>query len=178
MIQLFLGTISKPPPYGIVGEDNNVIYKQERYDGKMLFDVVRYKGSTGEINLTWAVTIEPGTPNSFAVTPKTGELRFIEGQWNSSIQLRFPFIPDTKQEIRVFVRLVNLSDGAMLGNFTAVKITFPSNVRDDKLTTVTTPTKNDNNEITVYLVILLSVLPVGILLIIVAIVCTCKRQKR
>jgi hypothetical protein len=177
---LFLSdTQSKPPPHAAIEENNNVIYSPERYGGQMLLDVARYKGSTGAIKLTWGVNIEPNAPASFVVSPMSGEVEFSEGQWNSSIHLRFPFIPDTDQEIGIFVKLLNVSGGAMLGNFTSVKITFPSNVGDDE---VTTPVKDNNNsnKSDVILKILLPCLSGALLLIgiIAAIIVLCRGRDR
>ena len=172
-------TLSKPPPRAVIGKDNNVIYSSERYGGEMLLDIARYKGSTDVIKITWGVTIEPNTPDSFVVSPMFGEVEFGEGQWNSSIHLRFPFIPDTDQEIGIFVKLLNVSGGAMLGNFTSVKITFPSNVGDDEVTTLVKD-KNNSNRSDVVLKILLPCLSGALLIIgmIAASIFLCKGQKR
>ena len=97
----------------------------------MLLDVNRYKGSTGAIKLTWVITLDPNVPASLNVSAMFGQLEFCEGQWNSSIHLRFPFILARDQEISISVKLHNVSSGAMLGNFTRVKITFPANVYDN-----------------------------------------------
>jgi hypothetical protein len=176
----FLGIISKLPPHAIIEEDNNVIYSPERYGGEVLLDVARYKGSTGAIKLTWGIAIEPNTPASFVVSPMFGEVEFSEGQWNSSIRLRFPFIPDTDQEIGIFVKLLNVSGGAMLGNFTSVKITFPSNVGDDEVTTPVND-NNNSNKSDVILKILLPCLSGALFIIgvIAAIIFLCRgRRKR
>ena len=124
-ILIVLDTVSKPPPHAVF-EDDNVMYRQERYGGEMLLDVTRHKGSTGVIKLMWGAAIEPQVPASFIMSPMYGVLEFKEGQWNSSIHLEFSSIPDTNQEIEVIVKLINVSGGAMLGNFTTVKVTFPS----------------------------------------------------
>lgn len=123
LYSLVLDTLSKPP-HAVV-QDDNVKYSPERYGGEMLLNVARHKGSTGVIKLTWDATIKPHAPASIIVFPMYGVLEFKEGQWNSSIHLQFSFIPDVNQEIEVFVKLVNVSGGAMLGNFTTVKVIFP-----------------------------------------------------
>ena len=108
----------------------------------MLFDVYRYKGSTGAIKVTWGVTIEARAPVSFVVTPLFGELEFDEGQWNSSFHLRFPSIPLTDQKYGIFVKLLNVSGSAVLGNFTTVKISFPSKTSDTNDKTKNSKTNN------------------------------------
>ena len=168
----------RSPPHAVIEESNTVIYRPERYAGEMLLDVIRYKGSTGVINAAWGITVEPNTPSSFIVTPKSGEVEFSEGQWNSSIHLRFPFIPETDQKIEIVVKLLSVSDGAMLGNFTSVKITFPPNVGDDE---VTKPVEEYNsNETNVILKILLPCLSGALLIlgIIAASICLCKGKER
>jgi hypothetical protein len=100
----------------------------------MFLDVARYKGSTGSIKLAWGVTITPNTAVSFIRSPMFGHLEFSEGQWNSSIHLRFVFIPVTDQEIGIYVKLHNVSGGGTLGKFTDVKITFPSKINDESNT--------------------------------------------
>lgn len=146
----------------------------------MLLDVARHKGSTGIVQLTWGVTIEPNAPASFIVSPMSGVVEFNEGQWNSSIHLGFPFIPDSDQKIEIFVKLLNVSGGAMLGNFTTVKVTFPPNVGNSEVIN-TKPVKNSKSDKTdVILKILLPSLS-GALLIIgitAAIIFICKGQDR
>ncbi len=154
-------------------EDNNVIYSPERYDGEMLLDVARYKGSTGAVKLTWGVTMEPNTPASFIVSPVFGQLEFAEGQWNSSIHLRFPSIPALAQKIGIFVKLFNASGGAMLGNFSSVKIIFPPNINDSKVV------KDNGNKTGVNLEILLPCLGGALLIIgLIAVICLSKGRKR
>ena len=170
-------SLTKSPPHGVIEESNTVIYRPERYAGEMILDVVRYKGSTGAINVAWGITVEPNTPSSFIVTPKSGEVKFSEGQWNSSIHLRFPFILETDKEIEIFVKLLSVSDGAMLGNFTSVKITFPPNVGDGE---VTKPVEEyESNEANVILKILLPCLSGALLIIgiIAASICLCKGKE-
>ncbi len=143
-----------------------MIYSPERYDGEMLLDVARYKGSTGAVKLTWGVTMEPNTPASFIVSPVFGQLEFAEGQWNSSIHLRFPSIPARAQEIGIFVKLFNASGGAMLGNFSSVKIIFPP-IND------TIVVKDIGKEI------LLPCLGGALLIIgLIAVICFSKRRRR
>lgn len=105
----------------------------------MLFVVSRYKGSTGAINVTWGITVEARAPMSFVVSPLFGELEFHEGQWNSSFHLRFLSIPLVDHKYGIFVKLLNVSGSALLGNFTSVKISFPSKFSD------TNDTSTDDN---------------------------------
>ena len=99
----------------------------------MLFNVARYKGSTGAVNLSWAVTIGQNTSASFNVSPMSGQLKFLESQWNSSIHLQFHSIPETDQQIEICVTLLNITGGGMLGNVTTLKIVFLSKDDDDEL---------------------------------------------
>ena len=140
----------------------------------MLFSVARYKGSTGAVNLSWAVTIGPNTPPSFTVSPLFGQLKFIESQWNSSIHLQLHSIPKIDQQIEISVTLLNITGGGMLGNVTTLKVVFLSNndsdelgpeVKDDK---AANPAEdNDSSKTDVFLTIILlcvsgAVLIVGI----------------
>ena len=161
-------------PYAVIEDNNTVIYVRKGYTGEMLLNVIRYKGSTGAIKLTWGVTIQPNTSLSFQVKPKSGQLEFGEGQWNSSIYLDFPIIPTTHQQIDVFVKLLNVSGGAMLGSFTTVKITFPPNVTESE---VTNPAGNSIKHI---LTFALSCLGGAVLIgaILTALICFCKSRKR
>ena len=118
--------------------DNNVIYSSKLYGDEMILVVSRHKGSTGVVKLTWGVSIEPNAPAAFIVSPMSGVLEFSEGQWNSSFHLKFPFLPSTDKKIEIFVQLLNVSGGAILGNFTTVKITFPRDV-------VNAPVENNNS---------------------------------
>jgi hypothetical protein len=157
----------KPFPHAVIEKNNTVIYKHERYAGKMFFDVARYKGSTGAVKLIWGVTFEPNTPPSFIVTPQSGEVEFSEGQWNSSIHLQFPFIPVTDRGIGILVKLLHVSDGAILGNFISVKITFPPNVTESEETIP----EDNSHETKIRLTIVFScsggVLIIGIIIVIV-----------
>lgn len=119
--------------------ENDVIYNPELYGYEMLLGVSRHKGCTGVVKLTWGVSIKPNAPTSFIVSPMFGVLEFSDGQWNSSFHLKFPFLPATNENIEIFVKLLNVSGGAMLGNFTAVKITFPPNK-------VNLPVENNSNK--------------------------------
>jgi hypothetical protein len=110
----------------VLEEDNSVIYDSERYGNKMILDVVRRMGSTGTVNVTWVVTCQSSAEIPFNVFPLTDELRFIEGQWNSSIQLQFGGIPSNMSGAVLDVRFLNTSGGAMLGNVTSLKIVFPA----------------------------------------------------
>ena len=130
MLHTFLGTLPRVLPYAVVEEDNSVIYSPEQYGDEILLDVIRRKGSTGKINVTWAITIHPNVPVSFIVSPQFGLLHFAEGQWNSSIRLIFSSIPVTIQDAVIFVKLLNVSGGAMLGNIRNLKIIFPFNDTD------------------------------------------------
>jgi hypothetical protein len=174
---LLLDTLSRLPPNALIEEDNNVVYNRERYGGEMVLNVARYKGSTDGIILTWAVTIEPNAPASFTVSPTFGELEFSEGQWNSSIRLWFPFVPETNQEIRIFVKLLNVSGGAMLGNFTRVKITFTPTVGQSE---VKTPLEsNSSNKTDLILKILLPCLgSISLIIGIMATIYLCRGWKR
>ena len=158
----------KAPLYGVI-EDDNVIYSPERYGGEMLLGVSRHKGSTGVVKLTWGVTIETNASASFIISPMAGVLEFNESQWNSSIHLQFPPIHDPHQQIDIFVKLLNVSGGAMLGNFTTVKITLPWNVSDSE--------ENNSTKTDVSLKILLPCLT-GALLIIGIIILMCKSRRR
>ena len=180
-------TIPKPAPYAIVGEENKVIYSQDRYSDEMLLNVARYKGSTGVVNLSWAVTNGPNTPASFTVAPVSGQLEFIESQWNSSIRLEFHSIPDTDQQFEISVMLLNVSGGGRLGNVTTVKIVFPSNVGDDELHPkvedgeVTTPIEKDDSNMTDIMLIIVLPCVSGALLIIgitAATIFLCKRTRK
>jgi hypothetical protein len=162
-ICFFSGTTYKRPPHAVV-EEGNVIYNSEVYDNEIFLDVARYKGSTGSIQLAWGVTITPNTPVSFIASPISGHLEFSEGQWNSSIHLRFVFIPVTDQEIEILVKLHNASEGATLGELTDVKITFPA--------------KADNKSVAgLVLKILLPCLALLIIVTTAGIVFLCKGQK-
>ena len=120
------------PPYAIVEEDNRVIYDPERYNGKIIFDVVRRKGSTGTINVTWSATFQSNAKTPFTVSPVTGKLMFIEGQWNSSFHLRLDAMPSAMSETVLNVEFLNMSGGAMLGNTTSLKVVFPAKVQETK----------------------------------------------
>ncbi|CAB4011511.1 Hypothetical predicted protein [Paramuricea clavata] len=170
-------TLPRPPPNALIEEDNNVLYNRERYGGEMVLNIARYKGSTDPIILTWAVTIEPNAPPSFTVSPMFGELEFSEGQWNSSIHLWFPVVPETNQEIRIFVKLLNVSGGAMLGKFTRVKITFTPTVGQSE---VKTPLENNSsNKTDLLLKILLPCLSsISLIIGIMATIYLCRGWKR
>ena len=116
---------SQFPPRAVIEIDNNVIYSSKLYGGEILLSVSRHKGSTGFVKVTWGISIEPNAPASFIVSPMVGILEFSEGQWNSSFHLQFPSLPATDKKIEIYVKLLNVSDGAILGDFTTVKITFP-----------------------------------------------------
>ena len=120
------------PSYAIVEEDNRVIYDPKRYNGKIIFDVLRRKGSTGTINVTWSATCQSNAKTPFTVSPVTGELMFIEGQWNSSIHLRLGAMPSAMNETVLNVEFLNMSGGAMLGNTTSLKVVFPAKVQETK----------------------------------------------
>ena len=96
----------------------------------MIFDVARRKGSTGTINVTWAVTSQFNTP--FTVSPMNGELMFVEGQWSASIHLKFGAMPSDMSETVLNLKFLNMSGGAMWGNITSLKIVFPAKVRETK----------------------------------------------
>lgn len=116
-------------------EDKRIVYSPERYGGKITLDVVRRKGSSGTVSVTWAVFLDLQTPISFVGFPLWGKIEFTEGQWNSTIQLRFPFVPSINKEIVMSVELVDISEGALLGNFTSVAVVFPPAIGDGGVVT-------------------------------------------
>ncbi|XP_028399178.1 uncharacterized protein LOC114522645 isoform X2 [Dendronephthya gigantea] len=89
-------------------------------------NIVRRKGSTGSINVTWIVTSPSGGDIPFSVSPIGGQLTFLESQWNSSIHLKFGGFPTKMSEVVLSVELLNVSGGAMLGNSRRVQIVFPA----------------------------------------------------
>ena len=148
-------------------EDNSVIYDSERYGNKMILDVVRRMGSTGTVNVTWVVTSQSSAEIPFNVFPLTDELRFIEGQWNSSIQLQFGGIPSNMSGAVLDVRFLNTSGGAMLGNVTSLKIVFPALAK-----------RKEAGDSNIILKIVLPCTVVGVLLILVIIVVRIFVRKR
>ena len=62
----------------------------------------------------------------------SGLLKFLEGQWNSSIRLQLVSVPQNGEGMTMHVSFNNMSGGAMFGNFTSVKIVFPSEVENIK----------------------------------------------
>ena len=156
------GTRPRPAPYAVIKKDNKIIYSPNRYGDGMLLNVVRYKGSTGNVNLTWGVIIGPNTRASFNVSPVAGQLEFIEGQWNSSIHLMFHSILDTDKELEISVKLLNVSGGGMLGNVTTVKITSNSSVEDNE---VTRPKEDDDEKSRFILIVVLPCVIGGLLII-------------
>jgi hypothetical protein len=126
---IVLGSLTRPPPHAILEEDNSVIYNPERYGNKMILDVVRRKGSSGTINVTWVATSQSNTEMPFAVSPMFSELTFIEGQWNSSIHLKFGAMPNMSEAV-LNVKFLKMSGGAILGNVTSLKIVFPAKVKE------------------------------------------------
>ena len=154
--------------------DNNVIYNSKLYGNEMIFVVSRHRGSTGVVKLTWGVLIEPNAPAAFIVSPMSGVLEFSEGQWNSSFHLKFPFLSSTDKKIEIFVQLLNVSGGAILGNFTTVKITFPHDV-------VNAPVKNNNsnkNDVIVKIVLPYSGSALAVIGIVIAIAFFYRHRKR
>ena len=93
---------------------------------------MRRKGSTGTINVTWSATCESSAKTPFTVSPVSGELVFIEGQWNSSIHLKLGAIPSAMSETVLKVEFLNMSGGAMLGNTTSLQVVFPAKVEETK----------------------------------------------
>lgn len=170
-------TPSKSPPHAII-QDGNVIYNPERYGGEMLLDVTRHKGSTGVVTITWGITLEPHTPVSFAVSPMSGTLEFDEGEWNSSIHLGFPFVPDSDQKIEIFVKLLNVSDGAMLGNFTTVRVIFPPNVGNSEVSEPDEDEESNKTDVIVKIVLPSLSGAFFIIGITAAIISMCKHQER
>ena len=101
-------------------ENNTVVYSKERYRKHIIFNLVRRKGSTGTVQVTWTVTIQSNS--SLIISPMSGQQEFSEGQWNSSFTLQFLAMPEDDPESTVLIRLVNVSAGATLGNFNVVEI--------------------------------------------------------
>lgn len=93
---------------------------------------MRRKGSTGTINVTWSATCQSNAKTPFTVSPVSGELVFIEGQWNSSIYLKLGSIPSAMSETVLNVEFLNMSGGAMLGNTTSLQVVFPAKVEETK----------------------------------------------
>ena len=129
-IRIVLGSTTRGPPYAIIEEDNSVIYHPKRYGKEMILDIVRRKGSTGTINVTWSATSQPNTKIPFTLSPTTGELTFVEGQWSSSVHLKFGAMPSEMSEAVLNVKFLNMSGGAMLGNITSLKIVFPAKIKE------------------------------------------------
>ena len=94
--------------------------------------MVRRKGSTGTINVTWSATCKSNAKTPFTVSPVSGELVFIEGQWNSSIHLKIGAIPSAMSETVLNVEFLIMSGGAMLGNTTSLQVVFPARVEETK----------------------------------------------
>ena len=163
MTLFFTEIVSKFPPPADTEMENDVIYSPERYSAKLPLGVSRHKGSTGFVKVTWDVSIEPNAPASFIVSPMVGVLEFRDGQWNSSFYLQFPFRLAIDKKVEIFVKLLNVSGGAMLGNFTTVKITFPPNE-------VNSPFENNSNKnfalMTVFQYLGSALLIVGIVIVI------------
>ncbi len=126
------GSLRRESPHAVLEEDNSVIYDPERYGNKMILDVVRRKGSTGTVNVTWIVTSQSNAKIPFTVSQMTDELKFIEGQWNASIHLEFGSMPSNMSEAVLNVKFVNASGGAMIGNLTSLKIVFPAKNKETK----------------------------------------------
>lgn len=82
-----------PPPHAVFEQDNNVVYNPDRYGDQIFLDVVRRKGSTGIIQVTWEVTAQTSSHGALIVSPMCGELKFQESQWNYSVHLQFLAIP-------------------------------------------------------------------------------------
>lgn len=114
------------PPHAVYEQDNSVVYTAERYEKEIIFDVVRRKGSTGTIQAIWDVTFQSAKQTSLVVSPMSGQLKFLEGQWNSSFHLQLVSVPQNGEGATMHVSFNNMSGGAMFGNFTSVKIVFPS----------------------------------------------------
>lgn len=131
---LSLGTFSGFRPRDFIDEDNTVIYNSERHGAQMLFDVARRKGSSGNITATWAVIVESKEPMPVIILPMFGQLDFVEGQWNSSIHLQIVSIPVIKEDIIILVKFLNVSGGAMFGNFSCLKVIFPGREINDDVT--------------------------------------------
>ena len=143
-----------------------MVYNPDRYGGAMRLEVDRYKGSTGAIRVTWSVIIEPKNLSSFNVSPSFGELEFSEGQWNSSIQLRFlSNISKADREVAIFVKLHNVSGGAILGKVTSMKITFPPATGGNRVTIRERNNKSEKTDVILKIVLpcLTGVMLIGII---------------
>ena len=125
-----VGSFTHEPPHAIFEEDNTVIYDPERYGNKLILDIIRRKGSTGVVNVTWAASSESNKKLPFTVSPSSGMLTFEEGQWNSTIDLTFTDMPSEMKEAVLKVEFLNTSGGAMLGNITSLNIVFPEKIKD------------------------------------------------
>ena len=152
-----LDSLARGAPHAVLEEDNSVIYDPARYGSEMILDVVRRMGSTGTVNVTWAITSQSNIKFPFNVYPMTDELMFIEGQWNSSIRLNFGGMPSNMSEAVLNVQFLNASGGAMLGNITSLKIVFPAK-----------PGEAETSGMTTLIVVLCTV--VGVVLIILVII--------
>jgi hypothetical protein len=96
----------------------------------MILDVVRRKGATGTVNVTWTASGQSNKQTPFSFSPITGELMYVEGQWSASIHLKFGAMPSEMSETVLNVKISNMSGGAMLGNITSLKIVFPAKVKE------------------------------------------------
>ena len=111
--------------------NNSIMYDPERYGGEMILRIVRRKGSTGSIKVTWIVTSQSGGSIPFSVSPIGGQLSLLESQWNSSIHLKFGGFPSKMSEVVLSVEFLNVSGGAMLGNLRRVRIVFPAKLGEE-----------------------------------------------
>lgn len=115
--------MSPTMPYGYIDKNDSVMYDPKLHSKQMFLPLMRLKGSTGDINISWKVEFQQ---SSFKVSPELGEVLMREGQWNSSMRLQFYSIPENEKDVYIFVHLFNISGGASFRNTTRVKIVFSS----------------------------------------------------
>ena len=131
-MSIVLGSLLREPKQAIFeGGNNSIMYDSERYGGEMILHVVRRKGSTGSIVVTWVVTSQSSGTIPFSVSPIGGQLSFLEGQWNSSIHLKFGGFPSKMSEVVLSAEFLNVSGGAMLGNLRRVEIVFSAKLHEE-----------------------------------------------
>ena len=143
------------PHTAVYEDDNSVIYDPERYGQDIILNIIRRKGSTGNIQVFWDVKVDP--KGSLIVQPWAGDFNMTEAQWNTSIHLKLTSLPE--KAATAFVELTNVLGGATLGNFSTVKIVFPSRIL----------AKKKNN----FLIIILPTVGAGLFLVILLLIITC-----
>ena len=145
------------------------MYDPERYGGEMILHIIRRKGSTGTINVTWVVTGQTGGSIPFRISPMGGQLSLSEGQWNTSIHLKFGGFPSKMSEVVLPVQFLNVSGGAMLGNLRRVRIVFSAKLGPEEL-------KDSNFMLTTVLPSVVGVV-FAIIVIIAAVIFVRKRRR-